>query len=62
MADERPIDFQLHVASRDPIAGDLRRGEGDSEPFIGWIGLANVLARALERGDAPRLDDLPPSG
>lgn len=60
MAEEPSIDFQLHMASRDPIAGDLRRTDGEWQPFVGWIGLANVLARTLEQVDAQRPGGAPP--
>jgi hypothetical protein len=35
----------------DPIAGSLSEGDAPGREFVGWLGLARALERALEPGE-----------
>jgi hypothetical protein len=37
----------LEIDRAEPVTGRLREGEGTTEEFVGWLGLAKALERAL---------------
>jgi hypothetical protein len=57
----RTLTLEIDPAS-DPIRGRLREGpDAKGEEFVGWLGLAMALERALEAGP-PESAGGPPSG
>lgn len=40
----------------EPISGEIREGEGPSRPFVGWLGLAGALRRALRAAEVTMID------
>ena len=53
MADAKPeLVIELDRGS-DPLSGRVRNQDGERRSFVGWLGLAHAIGRALEDDPEP---------